>query len=67
MKHGTVNNQSRCIKFGGFANIEKETKLNGKTIITYNEEQKNGDVQVVPAWKYFFETEVYPPNSPILN
>jgi predicted AAA+ superfamily ATPase len=43
-------------EFGGFASIEKETKLSKKTIITCNQEQKNGDVEVVPVWKYFFET-----------
>ena len=51
----TPENSKR--EFGGFTNIEKETKLSKKTIITYNQEQKNGDIQVVPAWKYFFETE----------
>ena len=51
----TPENSKR--KFGGFANIEKETKLSRKTIITYHQEQKNEDVEVVPAWKYFFETE----------
>jgi predicted AAA+ superfamily ATPase len=51
----TLENSKR--EFGGFSTIEKETKLSRKTIITYNQEQKNDDVEVVPAWKYFFETE----------
>ena len=48
----TPENSKR--EFGGFANIEKETKLSKKTIITYNQEQKGDNVEVVPAWKYFF-------------
>jgi predicted AAA+ superfamily ATPase len=48
----TPENRSREI--GGFNNIEKETKLNRKTIITYNQEQKIGDIEVMPVWKYFF-------------
>jgi predicted AAA+ superfamily ATPase len=51
----TPENSKR--EFGGFANIEKETKLSRKTIITYNQEQQREDVEVVPVWKYFFETE----------
>ena len=48
----TAENSKR--EFGGFVNIEKETKLSKKTIITYNQEQKKDDVEIVPAWKYFF-------------
>ena len=49
----TPENSKR--EFGGFVNIENETKLYKKTIITYNQEQKKDDIEVVPVWKYFFE------------
>ena len=42
-------------EFAGFSRIEKEIQLSKKTIITYNQEQRAADVEVVPAWKYFFE------------
>ena len=42
-------------EFGGFDTIEKDVKLSKKTIITYNQERQEKDVEVVPAWKYFFE------------
>jgi predicted AAA+ superfamily ATPase len=48
----TPENQIR--ETGGFAKIEKETKLSRKTIITCNQEQMIGDIEVVPVWKYFF-------------
>ncbi|GHU95424.1 ATPase [Bacteroidia bacterium] len=48
----TPENHNREIK--GFEKIEKEVKLNRKTIITYNQEQTLGDIEVVPVWKYFF-------------
>jgi predicted AAA+ superfamily ATPase len=48
----TPENQQR--EMGGFANIEKETKLSHKTIVTYNQEQTLGDIEVMPVWKYFF-------------
>jgi predicted AAA+ superfamily ATPase len=51
----TPENSKR--EFGGFADIEKEVKLSKKTIITYNQDQQKDDIDVVPAWKYFFETK----------
>jgi predicted AAA+ superfamily ATPase len=48
----TPENQSREI--GGFRNVEKETKLSKKTIITYNQENRIGDIEVVPVWKWIF-------------
>jgi predicted AAA+ superfamily ATPase len=47
----TPENQTR--ETGGFVKIEKETKLSRKTIITYNQEQTIGDIEVTPVWKYF--------------
>ena len=47
----TPENSKR--EFGGFDAIEKEIKLSKKTIITYNQEQQEKDVEVVPVWKYF--------------
>jgi len=49
----TTENSKR--EFGGFDAIEKEIKLSKKTIITYNQEQQEKDVEVLPVWKYFFE------------
>ncbi|OAV75821.1 hypothetical protein Barb7_00531 [Bacteroidales bacterium Barb7] len=49
----TPENSGR--EFAGFTNIEKDIKLCRKTIITYNQEQQAGDIEVVPVWKYFFE------------
>ena len=48
----TPENSKR--EFGGFDAIEKEIKLSKKTIITYNQERQEKDVEVVPVWKYFF-------------
>ncbi|GHT18876.1 hypothetical protein AGMMS4957_01980 [Bacteroidia bacterium] len=48
----TPENSDR--EFAGFKNVEKDIKPSRKTIITYNQEQKSGDIEVVPAWKYFF-------------
>lgn len=39
---------------GGFANIEKEVKLSRKMILTYNQETKINDIEVVPVWKWTF-------------
>ena len=49
----TQENSKR--EFSGFTQVEKETPLTKKTIITYNQELKKEDVEVVPAWKYFFK------------
>ena len=52
----TPENSKR--EFGGFDTIKNEVKIDKKTIITYNQEVQNADVEVVPAWKYFFENGV---------
>jgi predicted AAA+ superfamily ATPase len=50
--------ENRQRKFAGFNNIEKETKLSRKTIITYNQEQRtDNNIEVLPVWKYFFENK----------
>lgn len=48
----TPENSGR--EFAGFKNVEKDIKLSRKTVITYNQEQQAGDIEVVPIWKYFF-------------
>ena len=48
----TPENQAREI--GGFANVEKEAKPTRKIIITYNQENQIGDVEVIPMWKWLF-------------
>ena len=48
----THENQTREI--AGFASVEKEVKPTRKTIITYNQESKIGDIEVIPIWKWIF-------------
>jgi predicted AAA+ superfamily ATPase len=48
----TSENSGR--EFASFSNMEKDIKISRKTIITYNQEQQTGDIEVVPVWKYFF-------------
>jgi predicted AAA+ superfamily ATPase len=48
----TPENQAREVN--GFANIVKEVNLTRKTIITYNQENKIGDIEVIPVWKWVF-------------
>jgi len=48
----TPENQAREV--GGFANVEKETKLTRKLIVTYNQERQIGNVEVIPMWKWPF-------------
>jgi predicted AAA+ superfamily ATPase len=50
----TSENSNR--EFGGFNTIKDEVKVSRKTIITYNQEMQNDDIEVIPAWKYFFKT-----------
>jgi len=49
----TPENQIR--ETTGFTNIEKETTLTRKAIITYNQEAKIGDIEVIPIWKWIFD------------
>jgi predicted AAA+ superfamily ATPase len=46
--------ENRKREFGGFNTIDKEIKTSKKTIITYNQEQQDNDIEILPAWKYFF-------------
>jgi len=48
----TPENSKR--EFGGFTTIENDVKGCEKTIITYNQEIKDDNVTVIPAWKYFY-------------
>jgi len=49
----TSENHKR--EFSGFDTIENEIKPLKKTIITYNQERQDNDIEIVPAWKYFFK------------
>jgi len=51
----TPENQTREV--GGFAAIEKETILTKKTIITYNQSSIINDVEIIPLWKWIFNTK----------
>jgi predicted AAA+ superfamily ATPase len=48
----TDTNQKR--ECAGFDKIAEQAKLNRKIILTYNQERQIGDIEVIPAWKYFF-------------
>ena len=51
----TPENNKR--EFSGFATIENDVKISKKTIITYNQEIQDDSVEVIPAWKYFWENK----------
>jgi len=38
----------------GFDKIAELLKLRRKIILTYNQEEQIGDIEVIPVWKYFF-------------
>jgi predicted AAA+ superfamily ATPase len=48
----TPTNQKR--ECAGFSRIAGQIALSRKIILTYNQEQKIDDIEVIPAWKYFF-------------
>jgi len=48
----TPTNQKR--EYTGFDKISEQVKLKRKIILTYNQEEQIGDIEVIPAWKYFF-------------
>ena len=48
----TTTNQKR--EYAGFDRINEGIKLKRKIILTYNQEEQIGDIEVIPAWKYFF-------------
>jgi predicted AAA+ superfamily ATPase len=50
----TSENSKR--EFAGFDTIKNEVKTSKKTIITYNQEMQNADIEIIPAWKHFFES-----------
>jgi len=48
----TPTNQKReCV---GFDKVSGQIKLKRKIILTYNQEEQIGDIEVIPVWKYFF-------------
>jgi predicted AAA+ superfamily ATPase len=49
----TPENSKR--EFNGFDTIKNEVKESKKIIITYNQEWQDADIEVVPAWKYFYK------------
>ena len=48
----TSANQKR--EYAGFDKINEEINLKRKIILTYNQEEQIDDVEIIPAWKYFF-------------
>ena len=49
----TPANQKR--EFAGFDKISEQLNLKRKIILTYNQEERIGDIEIIPVWKYFFE------------
>ncbi|MDR3366942.1 MAG: ATP-binding protein [Prevotellaceae bacterium] len=49
----TPENESR--EWKGFAVLDEHIRLQRKLIITYNQARQVGDVEVIPAWRYFGE------------
>jgi Predicted ATPase (AAA+ superfamily) len=49
-----ITNENRAREVGIFNKIEKETTLTRKMIITYNQEIKIGDIEVIPIWKWIY-------------
>jgi predicted AAA+ superfamily ATPase len=47
----TPTNQKR--ECAGFDKISAQIKVNRKVILTYNQEQQIGDIEVIPVWKFF--------------
>ena len=49
-----LTHENKAREIGGFANIEKKTNLTRKTIITYHQEDKIDDIEVIPVWKWVY-------------
>ena len=45
---------NRKREFAGFNKVSEQVKLKRKIILTYNQEEQIGDIEVIPVWKYFF-------------
>lgn len=50
-----LNDQNRKREFGALEKFSKQFPLKRQTIITYNQDERNGEIVVVPFWKYFYE------------
>jgi predicted AAA+ superfamily ATPase len=50
-----LNVNSTPREFAGFETLKDKISPKKKTIITYNQEYTEGDIEVVPAWKYFWQ------------
>jgi predicted AAA+ superfamily ATPase len=46
-----ANRKREC---AGFGRIAGQVDLSRKVVLTYNQEQQTDDIEVIPAWKYFF-------------
>jgi predicted AAA+ superfamily ATPase len=52
-----LNKRSETREFTGFETLKEEITPKKKTIITYSQEYTDGDIEVVPAWKYFWQNK----------
>ncbi|MDR2580676.1 MAG: ATP-binding protein [Fibromonadaceae bacterium] len=50
-----LNAENRDREISGFASLAKSVKLDRKVILTYNQSEKIGDVEILPAWEWLAE------------
>jgi hypothetical protein len=48
-----LNEQNEKREINALKKIEKKLPINNKIIVTYNQEQKIENIQIIPFWKYF--------------
>jgi hypothetical protein len=48
-----LNEQNEKREINTLKKIEKKLPINNKIIVTYNQEQKIENIQIIPFWKYF--------------
>jgi predicted AAA+ superfamily ATPase len=47
-----LSEENRGREISGFASLSKSVKLDKKVILTYNQSEKIGDVEVLPVWEW---------------
>lgn len=50
-----LHNSNRDREIKGLINIDKTIRQAKKILITYDQEEQSGDIEIVSFWKYFFE------------
>jgi predicted AAA+ superfamily ATPase len=49
-----LTKENRKREYAGFNKIPEQINLKRKIILTYNQEERIDDIEVMPVWKYFF-------------